>query len=47
MLKFCPYCGSEILRQDVKFCMSCGKSLAEFISVAQAPEPPKQKVASM
>ena len=38
MLKFCPYCGSEILRQDVKFCMSCGKSLAEFMGIAQAPE---------
>ena len=31
MLKFCPFCGSKIVRQDVKFCMGCGKSLAEFM----------------
>ncbi len=43
MLKFCPYCGAEILRQDVKFCMSCGKSLAEFMNISSTPEPPAQK----
>ena len=43
MLKFCPYCGAEILRQDVKFCMSCGKSLAEFMNISTKPEPPAQK----
>ena len=43
MLKFCPYCGAEILRQDVKFCMSCGKSLAEFMNISTTPEPPAQK----
>ena len=34
MLNFCPYCGSKIIRQDVKFCMACGKSLAEFMGTA-------------
>ena len=40
MLKFCPYCGTEILRQDVAFCMSCGKSLAEFMNAAKSAKPP-------
>ena len=45
MLKFCPYCGSKILKQDVAFCMECGKSLAAFMAVTETPEsPPAQKV---
>ena len=47
MLKFCPYCGSEILWQDVKFCMNCGESLAEFMGVAQASGLPEQRVDPM
>ena len=50
MLNFCPYCGSKIIRQDVKFCMACGKSLAEFMGTASeknsdAPETPQAKAA--
>ena len=40
MLKFCPYCGAEIVRQDVAFCMSCGKSLAEFMNAAKSDKRP-------
>lgn len=42
MLKFCPFCGSKILNQDVRFCVSCGKSLEAFMGVptsAPASEP--------
>ena len=50
MLNFCPYCGSKIIRQDVKFCMACGKSLAEFMDTASekisdAPETPQAEPA--
>lgn len=36
MLKFCPYCGAKILNHDVKFCMGCGKSLAEFMGATNS-----------
>ena len=32
MLSFCPYCGTKILNREVKFCMSCGKSLEAFMN---------------
>ena len=39
MLNFCPYCGAKILNQEVRFCMGCGKSLAEFMgATTTAPE---------
>lgn len=36
VLNFCPYCGSKILNQDVRFCMGCGKSLEAFMGVPVA-----------
>ena len=45
MLKFCPYCGAEILRQDVAFCMSCGKSLAEFMAATNSAQVSAKKSA--
>lgn len=39
MLKFCPYCGTKIVNQEVAFCMNCGKSLASFMS-AEKEYPP-------
>lgn len=47
MLKFCPYCGAEILRQDVAFCMTCGKSLAEFMNAAKSPKQPAPSDSSL
>ena len=47
MLKFCPYCGAEILRQDVAFCMTCGKSFAEFMNAAKSPKQPSPSDSSL
>ena len=38
MLKFCPYCGSKIIKHDVAFCMACGKSLAAFMEEKETPK---------
>lgn len=38
MLKFCPYCGSKIIKHDVAFCMECGKSLAAFMEEKEIPK---------
>lgn len=35
-MKFCPYCGADLLKEDAAFCAGCGKKL----SVAEeAPSP--------
>ena len=35
-MKFCPYCGADLLKEDAGFCAECGKKL----SVAEeAPSP--------
>ena len=35
-MKFCPYCGADLLKEDAAFCAECGKKL----SVAEeAPSP--------
>ena len=35
-MKFCPYCGADLLKEDAAFCAECGKQL----SVAEeAPSP--------
>ena len=35
-MKFCPYCGADLLKEDAAFCTECGKQL----SVAEeAPSP--------
>ena len=47
-MKFCPYCGADLLKEDAAFCVECGKQLssAEQAPVADAPaSPEKQKPA--
>lgn len=39
MLKFCPYCGTKIINQEIKFCMNCGKSLEAFMSTEKKNAP--------
>lgn len=28
-MKFCPYCGNELLGEDALFCMECGKQMPD------------------
>lgn len=28
-MKYCPFCGADLLKEDAAFCMECGKSLSE------------------
>ena len=47
-MKFCPYCGADLLKEDAAFCVECGKQLssAEQAPVADVPaSPEKQKPA--
>ena len=47
-MKFCPYCGADLLKENAAFCVECGKKLssAEQAPVAEAPaSPEKQKPA--
>lgn len=47
-MKFCPYCGADLLKENAAFCVECGKQLpsAEQAPVADAPASPgKQKPA--
>lgn len=55
MMKFCPYCGKDLLDPDVVFCAHCGKKLPpheaglteplnqEMRPEEAAPEPEKKK----
>ena len=27
-MKFCPYCGADLLKEDAAFCAECGKQLS-------------------
>lgn len=52
-MKFCPYCGAELLNEKVLFCSNCGKKLpphvagiTEPLTEEMRPEPekaPKEK----
>lgn len=35
MMKFCPYCGTEMLGEDAVFCMGCGNKLPQGITKQQ------------
>ncbi len=40
-MKYCPYCGAEIINSTVSFCAECGESLKD----TSAPIPKKKKKA--
>ena len=40
-MKYCPYCGAEIINSTVSFCAECGESLKD----TDAPRPKKEKKA--
>ena len=44
-MKFCPYCGADLLKEDAAFCVECGKQLssAEQASLADAPATPEEQ----
>ena len=45
-MKYCPYCGTDLPKEDVAFCMECGKQLSvreEKPKSEQAPAPTKPK----
>lgn len=35
-MKFCPYCGADLLKEDAAFCAECGKKLS---MAEEAPSP--------
>lgn len=41
-MKFCPYCGADLLKEDAAFCAECGKKL----SVAEEAPSPAHKADS-
>lgn len=45
-MKYCPYCGTDLPKEDAAFCMECGKQLSvkeEKPVTEQAPAPAKPK----
>ena len=45
-MKYCPYCGANLPKEDAAFCMECGKPLSvreEASKVEQAGTPAKNK----
>lgn len=45
-MKYCPYCGTDLPKEDAAFCMECGKQLyvkEEQPVTEQAPAPAKPK----
>ena len=47
-MKYCPYCGTDLPKEDAAFCMECGKQLSvkeEKPGTEQAPAPEKPKKA--
>ena len=44
-MKFCPYCGAELLDETIAFCTECGKALPEKEQQSEQEEkiPPKKK----
>lgn len=49
-MKFCPYCGADLVKEDAAFCVSCGKRLSVSEDPKQpssiCPEPPPAPAAS-
>lgn len=35
-MKFCPYCGADLLKEDAAFCAECGKQLS---AAEEVPSP--------
>lgn len=35
-MKFCPYCGADLLKEDAAFCVECGKQLS---AAEEVPSP--------
>ena len=47
-MKYCPYCGADLPREDAAFCMECGEKLSakkEIPGSEQTPAPEKPKKA--
>ena len=45
-MKFCPYCGADLLKEDAAFCAECGKQLSAAEEVpSQAHEASSQDFA--
>ena len=35
-MKFCPYCGAELMNSEVSFCVECGKKITPEVSASGA-----------
>ena len=45
-MKYCPYCGAELLEDTASFCVECGKSIPQREAAPKRnPEKPKKKPA--
>jgi len=42
-MKFCPYCGEELLKENAAFCVECGKELSEKKDPAPAEKETAKK----
>lgn len=38
-MKYCPYCGADLLKEDAAFCMECGKQLSVQEEAIKAEQP--------
>ena len=43
-MKYCPYCGADLMKEDAAFCAECGKQLSSAgpAPVADVPDRPKK-----
>lgn len=41
-MKYCPFCGADLLKEDAAFCVECGKQLStkEKVPAAEKPATP-------
>ena len=38
-MKYCPYCGAELMKEDATFCVDCGKQVSTAESAPPADNP--------
>ena len=39
-MKYCPYCGADLPKEDAAFCMECGKQLSVKEETSGSPKSP-------
>lgn len=45
-MKFCPYCGADLIKPDAAFCVECGRQLSDHQVKKARSEPPGTRTRS-